>query len=60
MHFASQPWLQCIVKDEGRGILKDINEGDRGSHEGAWTITWKAFRQGYYWPTVMQDAKELV
>lgn len=39
---------------------KDIYEGDYESHERAWTINRKAFRQGYYWPTVMQDAKDRV
>lgn len=57
---STQLWLRYITEDDGQCILKDIHEGDCRSHEGAQMIAWKAFKKGYYWPTIMQDAKKLV
>ncbi|KAJ9178658.1 hypothetical protein P3X46_010525 [Hevea brasiliensis] len=52
-----QPWLKCILPEERAIILIDIHEGLWGNHERAWMITKKAFWQGYFWPTVVDDAK---
>ncbi|XP_021603875.1 uncharacterized protein LOC110608899 [Manihot esculenta] len=58
--FSTQLWLQYIMEDDGREILKDIHKGNPGNQEGARTIVWKTFKQRYYWPMIMQDAKEFV
>ncbi|XP_057995838.1 uncharacterized protein LOC131175466 [Hevea brasiliensis] len=55
-----RPWLKCITLEEGMAILIDIHKGLCGSHEGAQTIANKVLRQGYFWPSAMDDAKELV
>lgn len=36
---STQPWLQCVIEDDGRSILRDIYEGDCGSHEVARKIS---------------------
>ena len=53
-------FLQCISREEGGELLADIHESERGSHSSSRTLVGKAFRQGFYWPTALQDAAELV
>src|SRR5664279_4291087 len=52
--------LRCVSAEEGRELLADIHHGDCGHHSSAHTLTGKAFRSGFYWPTALQDATELV
>nr|AAT77064.1 retrotransposon protein, putative, unclassified [Oryza sativa Japonica Group] len=44
--------LKCIPREQGVEFLADIHEGECGSHS--------AFRQGFYWPTALNDAVDLV
>ena len=37
-----------------------IHGGKCGSHSSSRTLVGKAFRHGFYWPTALQDAAELV
>ena len=41
-------------------MLHDIHGGIHGSHISHRALVGKAFRQGFYWPTALQDATELV
>ena len=41
-------------------LLKDIHQGDCGHHSSSHTLMGKAFRYGFYWPTALKDATELV
>nr|XP_027124096.1 uncharacterized protein LOC113740770 [Coffea arabica] len=52
--------LQCIPTDEGFCILKEIHESLCGAHIGYKMLAKKALFLGYYWPTVQQDAQDLV
>jgi transposase InsO family protein len=52
--------LKCVTREAGVEILTDLHEGECGSHSGARTLVGKAFRQGFYWPTALQDATHLV
>nr|ABG66150.1 retrotransposon protein, putative, Ty3-gypsy subclass [Oryza sativa Japonica Group] len=52
--------LKCVSSDDGKTLLLDIHEGICGSHAGARTLVGKAFRQGFFWPTTLKDACELV
>ncbi|XP_052185167.1 uncharacterized protein LOC127796806 [Diospyros lotus] len=56
----SQPLLKCIRPSEADYILREIHEGICESHIGARTLSQKAFRQGYYWPTMVKDSEQLV
>jgi hypothetical protein len=51
---------KCITPDEGCAILQDIHVGICGSHTGARSLVGKAYRQGFFWPTVVSDADSLV
>nr|ABA99783.1 retrotransposon protein, putative, unclassified [Oryza sativa Japonica Group] len=52
--------LKCIPQEQGVELLADIHEGECGSHSASRTLVGKAFRQGFYWPTALNDAVDLV
>ncbi|XP_052177558.1 uncharacterized protein LOC127791614 [Diospyros lotus] len=56
----TQPLLRCVRPREVDYVLREIYEGICGSHIGARTLYQKALRQGYYWPTMVTDAEQLV
>ncbi|XP_020184009.1 uncharacterized protein [Aegilops tauschii subsp. strangulata] len=52
--------LKCIYREDEQKLLAEIHGGICGSHIGSRALVSKAFRQGFYWPTALQDATELV
>ena len=52
--------LKCVRLDEADYILRKIHEGIYENHLGARTLARKALRQGYYWPTMREDATDLI
>ena len=52
--------MRCVSINEGLQILHEIHLGICGNHAGAKTIVGKAFRQGFYWPTAINDAEKVV
>ena len=52
--------LKCVGKEDANYILREVHEGICGNHIGARTLARKTLRQGYYWPTMLKDAIELV
>ena len=52
--------LHCISREQGKELLADIHRGDCGHHSSSRTLVGKAFRSGFYWPTALSDAVELV
>ena len=51
---------RCVEPEEGERILHDIHGGDCGHHASSRYLVGKAFRYGFYWPTALQQAEELV
>jgi ribonuclease HI len=51
---------QCVPIPEGRELLRDIHVGICGHHAAPRTLEGNAFRQGFYWPTAVADASEIV
>ncbi|XP_048425736.1 uncharacterized protein LOC103946071 [Pyrus x bretschneideri] len=49
-------YLWCLTPVEAEIVLREIHEGVYGDHTGSGSLAHKAFRQGYYWPTLYQDA----
>jgi hypothetical protein len=43
-----------------RALLRDIHAGICGHHAAPRTLVGNAFRQGFYWPTAVADASEIV
>ena len=54
------PILKCIEGRDANYVLKEVHEGVCGNHIGARALVGKVLRQGYYWPTILKDATDLV
>ncbi|XP_073357923.1 uncharacterized protein [Aegilops tauschii subsp. strangulata] len=52
--------LWCISREQGHELLADIHGGDCGHYSSSRTLVGKAFWSGFYWPTALSDATELV
>ena len=50
----------CITVEEGRKLLEDLHLAACGHYAAPRTLVGNAFRQGFYWPTAIADAIELV
>ena len=51
---------KCVEPEEGREILLDIHQGECGHHDSSRALVAKAFRHGFYWPTALAEAEDLV
>ena len=51
---------RCVEPEKGVAILKDIHQGECGHHAASRSLVAKAFRHGFFWPTALEDAKEIV
>jgi hypothetical protein len=51
---------RCIPIEQGRQLLIDIHRGVSGHHAAPRTLIGNAFRQGFYWPTVVADDEQIV
>ena len=56
----STPILKCVGKEDANYVLREVHEGICGNHIGARSLAAKTLRQGYYWPTMLKDAIELI
>ena len=54
------PILKCIAGEDADYVLREVHEGVCGNHIRARALVEKVLRQGYYWPTMLRDATELV
>jgi hypothetical protein len=52
--------MKCVHSAIGKQILDEIHDGQCGAHAASRTLVGKAFRSGFYWPTVKINAIELV
>ena len=54
------PILKCIAGKDADYVLREVHEGVCGNHIGTRALAGKVLRQGYYWPTMLIDAIDLV
>ena len=54
------PILKCIAGKDTEYMLREVHEGICGNHIEARALAGKVLRQGYYWPTILKDATDLV
>jgi hypothetical protein len=60
-HSASSGILcKCITQEDGVKLLGEIHSRICGNHTRASTLMGKAFRSGFYWPSALADARDLV
>nr|XP_040245275.1 uncharacterized protein LOC120964560 [Aegilops tauschii subsp. strangulata] len=51
---------RCVEPEKGKAILRDIDQGKCGHHAASRSLIAKAFRHGFFRPTALDDAKDLV
>ncbi|XP_066396129.1 uncharacterized protein [Miscanthus floridulus] len=51
---------RCIPIKRGKQLLSDIHGGVCEHHTAPRTLVKNTFRQGFYWPTVVVDAEQIV
>ena len=56
----SLPYLRCLGPDETQYTLRKIHESICDQHMGGRSLSYKALRQGYYWPTMKTDSADFV
>ncbi|KAL2240129.1 UNVERIFIED_CONTAM: Retrovirus-related Pol polyprotein from transposon [Sesamum indicum] len=54
------PLLKCLDGERALYVMREIHEGSCGNHSGARSLAQKVMRQGYFWPTLVEDSKNLV
>jgi len=54
------PLIKCFGPDQTQEVLVDVHDGICGQHLGAKALAKKVLRAGYYWPTMLKDAKDYV
>jgi ribonuclease HI len=47
--------LRCLSGDESKSLMGEIHEGVCGAHQSAFKMKWMIRRNGYYWPTILED-----
>ena len=47
--------LRCLDKEEAKFLMGEIHEGVCGSHQSAYKMKWVIRRNGYFWPTILED-----
>jgi hypothetical protein len=52
--------MKCVAREDGYDILREIHEGVCGNHAASRTLVGKAYRAGFWWPTTVSDAEDLV
>jgi hypothetical protein len=44
--------MKCILRSEGLRLLAEIHSGECGCHAASTNLVGKAYRSGFYWPTI--------
>jgi ribonuclease HI len=57
---SSSVLMKCILRSEGLELLQEIHDGECDNHAASANLVGKAYRSGFYWPTAMGDAQDLV
>jgi ribonuclease HI len=52
--------MKCILRSEGLELLQEIHGGECDNHAASADLMGKAYKSGFYWPTALDDAQELV
>nr|CAN66079.1 hypothetical protein VITISV_018658 [Vitis vinifera] len=50
----------CLNEPEAKYVLAELHEGVCDNHPSERTLAHRAYTQGYYWPTMKQDAESYV
>ncbi|GKE44819.1 reverse transcriptase domain-containing protein, partial [Tanacetum coccineum] len=53
-------WFRCVGPSQANYVLREIHEGSCSMHAGTRSVVAKAYRIGYYWPTMHKDARAFI
>nr|GEW76114.1 reverse transcriptase domain-containing protein [Tanacetum cinerariifolium] len=53
-------WLRCVGPLQAEYMIREIHEGSCSMHAGPRSVVAKAIRLGYYWPTMHQEARDMI
>jgi hypothetical protein len=56
----SAPLLKCLSSEENIYVLREMHKGVCGLHAGFRALAAQVTRAGFYWPTILQDSRDLV
>ena len=56
----SQILQKCIDEEDGKALLLEIHEGICGHQASSHALIAKSFVAGFYWPTAVKNAEEIV
>ncbi|XP_060968453.1 uncharacterized protein LOC133036004 [Cannabis sativa] len=56
----SMPLLRCVHQDQAQRLMEEVHEGFCGNHAGGQSLSKKVLRQGFFWPTMIEDSMEYV
>jgi hypothetical protein len=57
---ATGVFQSCVESAEGLEMLREIHQGECGHHPSSRALVAKVFQHGFYWPTALQEAEDLV
>ena len=52
--------MKCVPTDQSKQLLLKVHARIYGHHTAPRSLVGKAFHQGFYWPTALQDVEEVV
>ena len=52
--------LRCLDKEEAKVLMGEIHEDVCGSHQSAYKMKWVIRRNGYFWPTMLEDSSFII
>jgi ribonuclease HI len=51
---------RCVEPQEGQEMLLEIHQGECGHHASSRALVAKVFRHGFYWPSALNQAEDIV
>nr|GEY39717.1 protein NYNRIN-like [Tanacetum cinerariifolium] len=54
------PWLMCVRPLQAEYVIREIHEESCSMHARPRSVVAKAIQLGYYWPTMHQDARDMI
>ena len=52
--------LKCLDEDQARIAMGEVHEGICGTHQSAPKMKWLLRRAGFYWPTMIMIASDII
>jgi hypothetical protein len=47
--------LKCLSDEQANEVVRELHDGICGAHQSAYKMNWLLSREGFYWPTMVND-----